>query len=53
MTYDIARSLSAVSTRIAVIPGRNVLGVELPNAQREFFSLRDLVETIEYNDPKL
>ncbi|MES2215143.1 MAG: DNA translocase FtsK 4TM domain-containing protein [Pseudomonadota bacterium] len=48
---DIARSLSAISTRIAVIPGRNALGIELPNAKREFFSLRDLVVTSEYVDP--
>ena len=31
LSDDIARSLSAISTRIAVIPGRNVLGIELPN----------------------
>ncbi len=48
---DIARSLSAVSTRIAVIPGRNALGIELPNDKREFFSLRDLIATQEYTDP--
>lgn len=53
LSDDIARSLSAISTRIAVIPGRNVLGVELPNANREFFSLRDLIETKEYRDPNL
>ncbi len=47
---DIARSLSAISTRIAVIPGRNALGVELPNQKREFFSLRDLIETPEYRN---
>lgn len=46
---DIARSLSAISTRIAVIPGRNALGIELPNKKREFFSLRDLVATKEYS----
>lgn len=50
---DIARSLSAISTRIAVIPGRNALGVELPNKKREFFSLRDLIETAEYRNPQL
>lgn len=47
---DIARSLSAISTRISVIPGRNALGVELPNKKREFFSLRDLIETAEYRN---
>ncbi len=50
---DIARSLSAISTRISVIPGRNALGVELPNKKREFFSLRDLIETTEYLNANL
>ncbi|MGC0371721.1 MAG: hypothetical protein DGJ47_000421, partial [Rickettsiaceae bacterium] len=50
---DIARSLSAISTRIAVIPGRNALGIELPNKQRMFFRLRELVETTEFQNPKI
>ncbi|WP_341764474.1 DNA translocase FtsK [Candidatus Tisiphia endosymbiont of Beris chalybata] len=50
LSEDIARSLSAISTRIAVIPGRNVLGIELPNKQRAFFCLRELIETSEYQD---
>ncbi|MBM3618368.1 MAG: cell division protein FtsK [Alphaproteobacteria bacterium] len=41
---DIARSMSAVSARIAVIPGRNAIGIELPNASREMVSLRELCE---------
>ena len=39
---DIARSMSAVSVRIAVIPGRNVIGLELPNARVETVRLREL-----------
>lgn len=50
---DIARSLSAVSTRIAVVQGRNALGIELPNKQRAFFSLRELIETSEYQDSEV
>jgi S-DNA-T family DNA segregation ATPase FtsK/SpoIIIE len=50
LSDDIARSLSAHSTRIAVIPGRNALGIELPNKQRMFFRLRELVETEEFQD---
>ncbi|ALA62276.1 DNA translocase FtsK [Rickettsia amblyommatis] len=50
LSDDIARSLSALSTRIAVIPGKNVLGIELPNKQREFFCLKALIETPEYQD---
>jgi len=40
---DIARSMSAVSARIAVVPGRNVIGIELPNARREIVYLRELL----------
>ncbi|KAJ6645072.1 DNA translocase FtsK, partial [Pseudolycoriella hygida] len=53
LSEDIARSLSAISTRIAVIPGRNVLGIELPNKQRAFFCLRELIETPEYQDSSI
>ena len=45
---DIARSMSAVSTRIATIPGRSTLGIELPNATREIVYLREIVESDEY-----
>jgi len=40
---DIARNMSAMSARIAVIPGRTVIGIELPNAKRETVSLSELV----------
>ncbi|MBI1260287.1 MAG: cell division protein FtsK [Rhizobiales bacterium] len=45
---DIARSMSAVSARVAVVPGRNVIGIELPNVRREMVYLRELLETGEY-----
>ncbi len=52
---DIARSMSAVSVRIAVVPGRNVIGIELPNARRETVYLRELLasETYERTASKL
>ena len=50
---DIARSMSALSTRISVVPGRNILGIELPNRKREMVVLRDLIESNEYHDPEL
>ena len=53
LSDDIARSLSAHSTRIAVIPGRNALGIELPNKQRMFFRLKELVETEEFQDQNI
>lgn len=45
---DIARSMSAVSTRIAVIPGRNAIGIELPNQRRETVYLRELLSAAAY-----
>ncbi|MEW5703975.1 MAG: DNA translocase FtsK 4TM domain-containing protein [Pseudomonadota bacterium] len=42
---DIARSMSAVSVRVAVVPGRNVIGIELPNAARETVFLRELLSS--------
>ena len=41
---DIARSMSAVSVRVAVVPGRNVIGIELPNLSREMVYLREIFE---------
>ncbi len=49
---DIARSMSAVSARVAVIPGRNVIGIELPNARREMVYLRELLSSVEYEASK-
>lgn len=45
---DIARSMSAHAARIAVIPGRNVIGIELPNRVRETVYLRELLESDAY-----
>ncbi|MCH7929609.1 MAG: DNA translocase FtsK 4TM domain-containing protein [Proteobacteria bacterium] len=45
---DIARSMSAVSVRVALIPGRSVMGIELPNNRRETVYLRELLAAPEY-----
>ena len=45
---DVARSMSAVSVRIAVVPGRSVIGIELPNRVRETVVLRELLEAAEF-----
>jgi S-DNA-T family DNA segregation ATPase FtsK/SpoIIIE len=50
---DIARSMSAVSARVATVPGRNVIGIELPNAKRETVFLRELLSTKNYEDNRL
>src|SRR3546814_7825426 len=46
--YDSARSMSALSARVAVIPGRNAIGIELPNARRETVYLRELLASAEF-----
>jgi hypothetical protein len=43
LAEDIARAMSATSARVAVIPGRNAIGIELPNPTRETVYLRDLL----------
>jgi S-DNA-T family DNA segregation ATPase FtsK/SpoIIIE len=45
---DIARSMSAISARVAVVPGRNVIGIELPNAKAETVYLRELLASDTY-----
>lgn len=45
---DIARSLCAMSVRVAVVPGKNVIGIELPNDQRETVYLSELLSTDAY-----
>jgi len=47
---DIARSMSALSTRIAVMPGRNALGIELPNHKRETVYLREIFATEDFQN---
>ncbi|NVJ90056.1 MAG: DNA translocase FtsK 4TM domain-containing protein [Methylocystaceae bacterium] len=49
---DIARSMSAISVRIAVVPGRSVIGIELPNAKRQTVYLRELLESEKFDNPK-
>ena len=47
---DIARSMSAVSARVAVVSGRNAIGIELPNPTREKVYLRELLSNDDYNE---
>jgi len=50
---DIARSMSAVSARIAVVPGVNAMGIELPNQKRDIVYMREVLESKDYQNPKL
>jgi S-DNA-T family DNA segregation ATPase FtsK/SpoIIIE len=45
---DIARSMSAISVRVAVVPGRSVIGIELPNTRAETVYLRELLDSPAY-----
>jgi S-DNA-T family DNA segregation ATPase FtsK/SpoIIIE len=47
---DLARAMSAISIRISTIPGKNVLGIEVPNANRKFLGLRELMDTDEFEN---
>src|SRR5439155_5203718 len=49
---DIARAMSAVSARVAVVPGRNVIGIELPNARREMVYFRELIGSADFEKSK-
>ena len=49
---DIARSMSALSARVSTVPGRSVIGIELPNEKREKVVLREILSTREFGDGK-
>ncbi|WP_417677807.1 DNA translocase FtsK 4TM domain-containing protein [Roseibium sp.] len=49
---DIARSMSAISARVAVIPGKNAIGIELPNSRRETVYLRELLAAQDFEKSK-
>ncbi len=50
---DIARNMSALSARVATIPGRSVIGIELPNPKREAVSLSELIGSQAYEDQNM
>ncbi len=52
LSDDIARSMSAISVRVAVVPGRSVIGIELPNTDRETVHLRELLASRTFEKTK-
>ena len=47
---DIARSMSALSARVSTVPGRSVIGIELPNDNRDMVSFREILSSRDYGD---
>ena len=50
---DIARNMSALSARVATVPGRSVIGIELPNPKRESVTLSELIGSQAFEDQAL
>jgi DNA segregation ATPase FtsK/SpoIIIE, S-DNA-T family len=50
---DVARNMSALSARVATIPGRSVIGIELPNPKREMVSLSELIGSQAFEDQNM
>jgi S-DNA-T family DNA segregation ATPase FtsK/SpoIIIE len=50
---DIARNMQAISARVAIIPGRSVIGIELPNARRESVTLSELIGSDVFADESM
>ena len=50
LSDDIARSMLAESVRVAMVPGKNVIGIELPNKVREIVSLRHIINDHEFQN---
>lgn len=53
LTDDIARSTSSISTRIAPVPGKNTIGIEIPNKEIEPVNYRQIIESKEFANPTI
>jgi DNA segregation ATPase FtsK/SpoIIIE, S-DNA-T family len=53
LSDDIARSMSALSARVSTVPGRTVIGIELPNAVREKVVLREILSARDFGDSSM
>ncbi len=52
LAEDIARNMSAISARVASIPGKTVMGIELPNADRQTVNFKEMIASEAYVDAK-
>ncbi|WP_299348668.1 DNA translocase FtsK [uncultured Shimia sp.] len=53
LSDDIARSMSALSARVSTVPGRSVIGIELPNENREKVVLREILSSRDFDDTNM
>ncbi|MDP7151486.1 MAG: DNA translocase FtsK 4TM domain-containing protein [Paracoccaceae bacterium] len=53
LSDDIARSMSALSARVSTVPGRSVIGIELPNVNREMVVLREILASRDFGDSNM
>jgi S-DNA-T family DNA segregation ATPase FtsK/SpoIIIE len=53
LSDDIARSMSALSARVSTVPGRSVIGIELPNEHREMCALREIISARDFGDANM
>ena len=53
LSDDIARSMSALSARVSTVPGRTVIGIELPNENREMVVLREMLSARDFGDSNM
>ncbi|TYB89145.1 DNA translocase FtsK [Oceaniovalibus sp. ACAM 378] len=53
LSDDIARSMSALSARVSTVPGRSVIGIELPNVNREMCVLREILASRDFGDSQM
>ncbi len=53
LSDDIARSMSALSARVSTVPGRSVIGIELPNVRREKVVLREILGSRDFGDSNM
>jgi S-DNA-T family DNA segregation ATPase FtsK/SpoIIIE len=53
LSDDIARSMSALSARVSTVPGRTVIGIELPNDNREMCALREILSARDFGDANM
>ena len=53
LTDDIARSTSSISTRIAPVPGKNTIGIEIPNKEIDPVNYKEIIESKEFANPNI